>query len=236
MQGRLSQASLAFIWDHCIAGQALFPAAAMLEAASAAVASALGSAAEGQTAALVAVSIPSPLPLPPFNGFAVSIAAVVDPVRASLSIESQADSRGVKRHLQCGLTHLSSKPPATDIGLEENVSNIGAALKPLLLYEIKKAPAACGVVCARPALQGQEYLCDPAVLDNGTQVWALASNFCLHACTAMSSGISNYAMDFMFKSNSLMTRISCYQILGLPCSVTLTAYRSCCLSETVSCC
>jgi acyl transferase domain-containing protein len=61
---RMCSASLAFLWDHRVAGRALFPGAGVLELASAAARVALSAPVQSVCAALADVAVPAPLLLP----------------------------------------------------------------------------------------------------------------------------------------------------------------------------
>ena len=90
MEGRLAQPSLAYLWDHRIAGRVLLPAAAMLEMAAAGVNAAFGSFAGQSGPTLSGVGIPAPLPLPEATAAAPLLAVVLDARKATLSVESSS--------------------------------------------------------------------------------------------------------------------------------------------------
>ena len=171
MEGTLSQASLAYLRDHQVGGRALFPAAAMLETASAAIVSAFGSSAGGYPSALVAVTIPAPLQLPSANP--PSIAVALDPGTAALSVESAGSGKGCATHLRCRVGWMAE----SDNNEDKPLASLGTRLARVLSLtggrDLVHAPAAFGGVSQRQGRQAQEYICDPAILDNGTQVCIL---------------------------------------------------------------
>lgn len=173
MQGKLSQASLAFLWDHCVAGRALFPAAAMLEAASAAAGSGLGSQAETSSAALSSVTIPAAFQLPQLGVLPPAVSVTLEPASGLLGFHSQGGNKAWTIHLRCSVAIVTEVGPAPSSGQNVRGRSHGV-LSPLLspekLSKPVTAPAACGSVSQRKALQSQEYIFDPAVIDNGTQV------------------------------------------------------------------
>ena len=168
MQGKLSQASLAFLWDHQVSGKALFPAAAMLETASAAVYTALGSSFKANSTALTCVAIPAALQLLPSNSQPPEIAAILDPGNAALSIESMGSTKSRTVHLKCSVASAMDCFNASSLGpLKEST---GASGRSLSFVRTQHLPAAFGEVTKRNVLQIQEFIADPAIIDNGTQV------------------------------------------------------------------
>lgn len=162
MEANLSQPGLAFLWDHRVAGRELFPAAAMLELATAAVAAIAAAAPKERHPALVGVSIPAPLSLP-----AATTKLPIITVRigraGELAVESASGARQGpwQAHLRASIT---AAPKAS------------GEFKPGWLGGLLEAPvsvAACGFVAPRAGCQPQEFLTDPARLDCCTQVTEL---------------------------------------------------------------
>lgn len=180
MQGKLSQASLAFLWDHQVSGRALFPAAAMLEAGSAAVCAALGTSSQTHSASLTSSAIPAALQLPPSASQPPEIAAVLDPGNASLSIESTSSSRSRTVHLKCSVSFMVDSTPSAALirvhnGAQGSTISLGFAAT-------RQMPTAFGKVAQRKALQAQEFLADPAIIDNGTQVGPAQKTMPAYVC------------------------------------------------------
>jgi hypothetical protein len=163
VEGRLSQASLAYLWDHRIADRVILPAAAMLEMAAAAVNAAFGSSAGQPGPALTGVAIPAPLPLPTASTAAPLLAVALDPRKATLSVESTS-GRGWGTYLRSSISFCCAAVGPGGSSVEAR----GLGL--LGVTPIATAPSGFGAVVHRKGLQSQEYILDPAVLDNCTQV------------------------------------------------------------------
>ena len=83
--------SLAYIWDHRVGGKAIFPGAAFLELAAAAVK--LGAARSSSNAALHGITIPAPLQLPDQMAEGkVALRCAIQPASGSLQIASSASA------------------------------------------------------------------------------------------------------------------------------------------------
>jgi len=163
VEGRLSQASLAYLWDHRIADRVILPAAAMLEMAAAAVNAAFGSSAGQPGPALTGVGIPAPLPLPTASTAALLLAVALDTRKATLSVESSS-GRGWGTHLRSSICLCYTGVGLGGLGVEsKGLGLLGVA-------PVASAPSGFGAVVHRKGLQSQEYILDPAVLDNCTQV------------------------------------------------------------------
>lgn len=169
IEGKLSQPGLAYLWDHRIAGRELLPAAAMLEAASAALAAVARGGAIATPAVLVDVRIPAPLVLPTRAAEAPTLAVRFDARKSVLAVESgvEAQNKMWTTHLRAGVAfvrgEMERRPTSASLRFVE-----GLLSSPLLR---KGPPIALGVVMQRNStLQPQEYGIDPAVLDNCTQV------------------------------------------------------------------
>lgn len=103
---RLVQPGLAAIWDHCVDGRALLPAAAMLEASWAAVASLTGSSA-GQLLGRAAFSAPLPLT----SGSAQEVYLRLSPSLESMVLEP-------RRHQPCFSVEVTTARPWQGPGVE----------------------------------------------------------------------------------------------------------------------
>ena len=175
MEGSLAQPAVGYLWDHCIAGRELLPAAAMLEVAAAATFAALGSSAGPvSSAALANISIPAPLVLPAAARNAPRLAVELDARLASISVESQQAATSWKAHLRASVACTAQLQSSATVaaGLAPADSCQAAAATKALL-EVKEAPqtlAAYGSLVQRASTRPQEYFIDPAVLDNCTQV------------------------------------------------------------------
>lgn len=183
MQGKLSQARLAFLWDHQVSGRALFPAAAMLEAGSAAICAALGTSSNAHPAVLTEIAIPAPLQLPPSSFQLPLIKAVVDLANAALSIESARLGSDRSLHMRGSIAlavQCLCAPPAASVNGGEGA----AVLARTQAFSPKQSlPAAFGEVTQRKALQADEYIIDPAVIDNATQVCFYQISYMLYCTT-----------------------------------------------------
>ena len=169
MLGKLSEASVAFLWDHQVGGRALFPAAAMLEATAAAAVSMCGNDAGSAAAMLTHASIPVPLPLPTSPALASDMAVTVDLRTARLQLETESGGYDKRTHLRCLLTQASkSSEIAPCSGPSGGYTAILSSLQQLGEFAVQ--PSAFGSVMQRKVLQAEEFLTDPAVIDNGTQV------------------------------------------------------------------
>ena len=179
MECALSQAAFSYLWDHRVAAQALFPAAAMLEAAAAAAAAMLAAAqgpAAVHAATLTGVSIPAPLVLPAAHSAAALVLSVTAGARSgTLSVGSSAAGGRAQVHLRAAACVCTTAAEALlGTGIQQP-----SALAELLSGQAKSGAAARPLAVATACVQqdprrqqGEQYLIHPVVLDNCTQAGA----------------------------------------------------------------
>lgn len=180
MEAALSQASLACLWDHRVAGRVLFPAAAMLEAAAAGMATMLPGlhAMTAVGSALTGVSIPASLVLPGAAQGAGLLMLVVrlDARSGAISVESVSAASGTQVHMRAAVTCVQrSTAPSAKPGMRHAQLACAQLIADAAHPRNAAAPAAVAVanVVQDPRQQqGDQYLVHPAVIDNATQAGA----------------------------------------------------------------
>lgn len=213
MEAALSQAALSYLWDHRVAGRALFPAAAMLEAAAAATLAMLSASGDANSAqaAVTGVSIPTPLVLPSTDqrttagiNLTVTVLAAAGSIEAASGSGGQHSSR--QTHLKAGAARILSPEVAGSLHRPQHA--VLAAVSQALLREavpMLELPASAGVAIASVAqaarAPGGRYLIHPAVIDNCTQAGAALSdnhspstNSSRAAVTRVPAGLRAYAL------------------------------------------
>lgn len=167
MMGKPSKASLAFLWDHCVAGRPLLPAAAMIEMACAATSASFGN--TQMAAALTRVSIPSPLLLPLPDTRMLTLVLALDTACGLVSLESESPQTRSVPHMRSTVAlaarrgdFLMEKAPLQRSSL--------AGLTVARQSPQSRQPCALGYITCRKVLQAEGFLIDPAAFDNGTQV------------------------------------------------------------------
>ena len=186
MEVALSRAAFAYLWDHRVAGRALFPAAAMLEAASAAAAALLAGsrAAAGQLlgggTALALASIPAPLVLPhAWSQAAASVLSLgVDTKSGALSVGSATAGRPRQVHLRAAATcsvhdAASSATLGGSLAAQRAIGQlVSGQVVRSMLDGTPPAVAVASVANQRRHEQGAQYRTHPAVIDSCTQAGA----------------------------------------------------------------
>ena len=175
-----ASSSLAYLWDHQVAGRALFPAAAMFEAAYAASAMLLdpGSATASGTVAslpaLTSVSIPAPLVLG--LGTLIVLHTSVDDGSGGVWVRTGGGRQPA--------VHLAGRPARIHMapgGMATAAEGVPELEGSLLARQLTGTLGAAGAAPAPAAIaslvhsqrqQGEQYKMHPAVIDNATQVSA----------------------------------------------------------------
>ena len=176
MEAALSHAALSYLWDHRVAGRALFPAAAMLEAAAAAALAMLSASAGALSAqaALTGASIPAPLVLPSAAQQAsAAVSLLVTLLARSGSIEVASASRSRQGHLKAAAACMlsASAAPSASCSQQALSAAIAAALNKVQETHTTTAVAVASVLQSQHQPVGQ-YLIHPAVIDCCTQAGA----------------------------------------------------------------
>ena len=195
LETRLSRPSLAYLWDHQVAGRALLPAAAMLEMAAAAAATLAQAAGLPEAPALLAAAIPAPLALD-INAStgALALCAALSMAQGRVAIGSEAGTLGSHgaAHFTSGLGSVLKGAPGTGSRLETlralapgNLPEqhllgqmlLGTAVQSRTLVEAGHL-AASAVARVDPVdtplgrQPGEQYRAHPAMLDCATQAGA----------------------------------------------------------------
>ena len=200
MEVALSQAALAYLWDHRVAGRALFPAAAMLEAAAAAVLSMLSASSGGLSAqaAVTGASIRAPLVLPStvqqqqaFISLAVSVLARY----GSVEVASATTTR--QTHLKAAAACMLPPDEPPPVGCRQRL--LSAAIAEAfgsLKEEQKDGRTAVASVAQSWRQPSGQYLIHPAVVDNCTQAGAAvaAPNGSAEQVTRVPAGLHAFAI------------------------------------------
>ena len=176
MEATLSHTALYYLWNHRVAGRALFPAAAMLEAAAAATAAMLSAAtgALSAQAVLTDASIPAPLVLPSAaEQTRTAVCLEVTVLARSGTLEVASASRGRQVHLRAAATCMLVSDAAAVLAPSQQVLS---AIISGALSTVHKRHSTAAVAVASMAQNvrqpGGQYLIHPAVIDNCTQAGA----------------------------------------------------------------
>lgn len=176
MEAALSQAALSYLWDHRVEGRVLFPAAAMLEAAAAAILSMLSASSGGLSAqaAVTGASIPAPLVLPSAAQqpkALISLAVTVLARSGSMEVASASTNRQIHLKATAACMLSSGECPAVDRCQHVLSAAIAGAFGNV---EGKRTGGRAAVASMAQSWRqpGGQYLIHPAVVDNCTQAGA----------------------------------------------------------------
>jgi 3-oxoacyl-(acyl-carrier-protein) synthase/acyl carrier protein len=210
VQADLGKPTLGYLKDHRVRGRALFPAAGMLELASAAAAAALQPHTV-ETLALGGVAISAPLVL---QAQGPALAATLDLRSGAISLHTQTAGGAATQHLAGAAAALgeptgrrkaaaagSLQQRMFDMFMRQAAEVLGGAVPELLAAGAAASapcPTATGQVHAATALgqsQPGGYVCHPAVLDCMTHAAAAlqASQAAERGVTRIPVGIAAYA-------------------------------------------
>ena len=200
LQTLLSAPALAYLWDHRVAGRALFPGAAMLEAAMAAGHVLLDGAAAAQPA-LCGVSIPAPLVLP--EGITpLLLLTTIDAGHVRVMSAPSADIKG-QTHLTGHVDQLAAAAPAAaDVCSPQRTTC--AALLGGQHAPAQYPPAACASLEHSVSnQQAAQYHVHPALTDCTTQV-SSALNTSSNSVSRVPAGVGAFALPAAARSGTHM--------------------------------
>lgn len=171
LQGSLDRAALAYLWDHKVGGQALFPGVGMLEMAAAAMNTMLqtGGNQSLARAALADVAIPAPLLLP--LTAQISIIAAVNVRTGRISIQSGSGKAAPQTHLFGAALGVNSGAGERPMGAVQSLQRLlPGVFLPVGTPLGAPLASALGSVVQDPRRQAAQYYVNPALMDNCTQV------------------------------------------------------------------
>jgi hypothetical protein len=182
LQCDLRSPAVAYMWDHQVAGTAIFPGAGMFEVAAAA-GKLLRGALANESAALTGAVMPEPLVLPSRQALAAQPQQVLCKVETSTgSVELLSTPRSV--HLRCW---FSATPPASALALAPAAmaSQLGGSSGSAILSGL----AAAQLAAARSASMAYTGdVCSPSDIAQGVRLSPAVLDCCLHLAAVQPAG------------------------------------------------